>query len=150
MSLLLHYYLSNNSPQVLPTKYNCSFSPAKTYLLSGCLGGIGRSITKWMMTRGAIKFAMIGRSGLDKEPARRLVKDLEDAGACVNVTRGDVGDVKTVEEAVAAIEGEIGGVVQAAIGLDVCLFLSLPQHKHTQTYILRILPSILSISIILA
>lgn len=66
---------------------------------------------------------MIGRSGLDKEPARRLVKDLEDAGAFVHVTRGDVGDVTGVEKAVAAIEGEIGGVVQAAMGLDVCLLL---------------------------
>ena len=54
--------------------------------MSGCLGGIGRSITKWMMKRGAKKFAMIGRSGLDKEPARLLVKDLEDAGAYVHVT----------------------------------------------------------------
>lgn len=66
---------------------------------------------------------MIGRSGLDKEPARRLVKDLEDAGAEVHITRGDVGDASVVEEAVAAIEGEIGGVVQAAMGLDVCFFL---------------------------
>lgn len=62
---------------------------------------------------------MIGRSGLDKEPARRLVKDLEDAGAYVQVTRGDVSEVAVVVEAVAAIEGEIGGVVQAAMGLDV-------------------------------
>ena len=77
-----------------------------------------------MMERGARKFAMIGRSGLDKEPARRLVKDLEDGGASVNVTRGDVGDVRVVEEAVAAIDGEIGGVVQAAMGLDVCLRIS--------------------------
>ena len=119
--LLVHHCPSNTILQILPTKYDCVFSPTKTYLMSGCLGGIGRSITKWMMTRGAKKFAMIGRSGLDKEPARRLVKDLEDAGAYVHVTRGDVGDFKVVEEAVAAIEGEIGGVVQAAMGLDVCL-----------------------------
>jgi NAD(P)-dependent dehydrogenase (short-subunit alcohol dehydrogenase family) len=105
---------------MLPTKYDCNFSPTKTYLLSGCLGGIGRSITKWMMKRGAKNFAMIGRSGLDKEPAQRLVKDLKDAGADVSVTRGDVGDVSVVEKAVATIEGEIGGVVQAAMGLDVC------------------------------
>jgi len=110
---------------MLPTKYDCVFSPTKTYLLSGCLGGIGRSITKWMMERGAKKFAMIGRSGLDREPAQRLVKDLEAAGADVGVTRGDVGDASIVEKAVAAIEGEIGGVVQAAMGLDVC-FLILP------------------------
>ena len=119
--LLVHHCPSNTILQILPTKYDCVFSPTKTYLMSGCLGGIGRSITKWMMTRGAKKFAMIGRSGLDKDPARRLVKDLEDAGAYIHVTRGDVGDFKVIEEAVAAIEGEIGGVVQAAMGLDVCL-----------------------------
>ena len=85
-----------------------------------------------MMTRGAKKFAMTGRSGLDKEPARRLVKDLQDAGAYVHVPRGEVSDVTDVEEAVTAIEGEIGGVVQAAMGLDVSLttrlsaFLFLP------------------------
>ena len=116
---LLLYDLSDATLQILPTKYSSVFSPTKTYLLSGCLGGIGRSIIKWMMTRGAKKFAMIGRSGLDKEPARRLVKDLEDSGAYVHVTRGDVSEVAVVMEAVAAIEGEIGGVVQAAMGLDV-------------------------------
>ena len=73
-----------------------------------------------MMKRGAKKFTMIGRSGLDKEPARRLVQDLTALGAEVRVTRGDVGDVSVVEEAVAAIDGDIGGVVQAAMGLDVC------------------------------
>ena len=106
--------------QMLPTEYDCVFSPTKTYVLSGCLGGIGRSITKWMMKRGAKKFTMIGRSGLDKEPARRLVQDLTALGAEVRVARGDVGDVSVVEEAVAAIDGDIGGVVQAAMGLDVC------------------------------
>ena len=117
--LLPLYYLSDAALQILPTKYSSVFSPTKTYLLSGCLGGIGRSITKWMMTRGAKRFAMIGRSGLDKEPARRLIKDLEDAGAYVHVTSGDVSEIAVVVEAVAAIEGEIGGVVQAAMGLDV-------------------------------
>ena len=81
--LLPLYYLSDAALQILPTKYSSVFSPTKTYLLSGCLGGIGHSITKWMMTRGAKRFAMLGRSGLDKEPARRLVKDLEDAGAYI-------------------------------------------------------------------
>lgn len=76
------------------------------------------------MTRGAKKFAMIGHSGLDKEPARRLVNDLENAGAEVHVTHGDVGDALVVDKAVAAIKGKIGGVVQAAMGLDVCIFLS--------------------------
>ncbi len=82
------------------------------------------------MKRGAKKFEMIGRSGLDKEPARRLVKDLQEAGGDVHVTRGDVGEPSVVAEAVAAIEGEIGGVVQAAMGLDVSILL-LTTFDHT-------------------
>lgn len=85
------------------------------------------------MKRGAKKFAMIGRSGLDKESARRLVKDLEEAGADVHVTRGDVGSPSVVEEAVAAIDGEVGGVVQAAMGLDVCS----PLHFYPSLFLLN-------------
>ena len=114
---------------VLPTKYDSKFSSEKTYILSGCLGGIGRSISKWMMKQGARKFAFIGRSGLDKEPARRLVKDLEEAGADVIVTRGDVSRYKVVQSCVDSVSGPIGGVVQAAMGLDVSL---LAQQYHTR------------------
>ena len=104
--------------RVLPAKYNTIFFAEKTYVLSGCLGGIGRSISKWMMKQGARKFAFIGRSGLDKEPARRLVKDLEEAGADVIVTRGDVSSSAVVQCCVDSVSGPIGGVVQAAMGLD--------------------------------
>lgn len=110
---------------VLPTKYDTKFCPEKTYVLSGCLGGIGRSISKWMMKQGARKFAFIGRSGLEKEPARRLVKDLEEAGAEVVVTRGDVSSVAVVQSCVYSISGPIGGVIQAAMGLDEAIWTSM-------------------------
>ncbi|KAI4176186.1 MAG: hypothetical protein LQ343_001230 [Gyalolechia ehrenbergii] len=119
---------------VLPQKYNYKFTAEKTYLLSGCLGGIGRSISKWMMRQGARKFAFIGRSGLDKEPARRLVKDLEEAGADVIVTRGDVIDPSVVQSCVNSIIGPIGGVIQAAMGLDEALWTSM-SHKGWHTSI---------------
>ena len=106
--------------QVLPTKYDMKFHAHKTYLLSGCLGGIGRSITKYMMQQGAKKFVFIGRSGLDKEAARQLVKDMEIHGASVKVFRGDVGNFEDVKNCVDAVSGLIGGVVQAAMGLDAC------------------------------
>lgn len=72
-----------------------------------------------MIERGARKFVFIGRSGLDKLPARSLVKDLEEAGAHVQVFRGDVGNFEDVKNAVALVQGKIGGVIQAAMGLDV-------------------------------
>ncbi|EKD17799.1 lovastatin nonaketide synthase [Drepanopeziza brunnea f. sp. 'multigermtubi' MB_m1] len=40
-----------------------------TYLMVGCLGGLGRSLTTRMMERGATSFAFISRSGADKPEA---------------------------------------------------------------------------------
>lgn len=121
-----------SSVNVLPLKYDAQFYAHKTYLLSGCLGGIGRSISKWMIQRGARKLIFLGRSGLDREPARRLVKDLEDAGAHVQVVRGDVSIYDDVQKCAEAADGPIGGVVQAAMGLDESIFTTMSHESwHT-------------------
>lgn len=110
--------------QVVPASYQSVFHPEKTYLLVGCLGGLGRSLSRWMMSRGARRFCFLGRSGCDKPSAAELVNRLRDAGANVTVVRGDVSNEDQVREAVAACakEGPIGGVVQAAMGLSEALF----------------------------
>ncbi|KAI1433783.1 ketoacyl-synt-domain-containing protein [Xylaria sp. CBS 124048] len=112
---------------VQPFKHDAIFSPNKSYLLVGCLGGLGRSMSKWMLARGARKFVFLGRSGADREPARRLVEDLEFSGAQVTVVRGDVVNYEDVERAVKGIDGAIGGVIQAAMGLGEALFTSMPR-----------------------
>jgi NAD(P)-dependent dehydrogenase (short-subunit alcohol dehydrogenase family) len=89
----------------------------------GCLGGLGRSLAKWMMERGAKRFVFLGRSGLDKAPARRLVEDLTHLGATCEVVRGDVCSIRDVELMVGSADGPIGGVVQAAMGLNVSVFV---------------------------
>ncbi|KAM0251922.1 hypothetical protein ACHAQJ_007937 [Trichoderma viride] len=114
----------NSLVQVVPAAYQSVFHPEKTYLLVGCLGGLGRSLSRWMMSRGARKFCFLGRSGCDKPSAAELVNRLRDAGASVTVVRGDVSNEDQVREAVAASakDGPIGGVVQAAMGLSEALF----------------------------
>ena len=109
--------------QVHPLKYHVSLDAQKTYVLVGCLGGLGRSISKWMMARGAQKFLFLGRSGLDKQTARALVQELETAGADVKVVRGDVSEFSDVQKAVDGAESPIGGVIHAAMGLSVSTFL---------------------------
>lgn len=105
----------------MPEKFKTSFSPEKAYLLIGCLGGLGRSLSKWMYSRGARKLVFLGRSGIDRAPARALVEDLQKVGAKVTVIRGNVSDAVDVENAIAQIEDPIGGVVHAAMGLAVGL-----------------------------
>jgi hypothetical protein len=74
-----------------------------------------------MVQRGARKFAFLGRSGTDKLAARNLIEDLKTQGADCVVVRGDVCNPKDVEFVVeqGAAKGKIGGVVQAAMGLNV-------------------------------
>jgi hypothetical protein len=111
--------------QTVPSKYKTLFSPDKVYLLIGCLGGLGRSLSRWMMSRGARNFVFLGRSGCDRPDAKKLVTGLEDAGAKINVIRGDVVNADATTAAVKACEATgrpIGGVIQAAMGLSEALF----------------------------
>ncbi|CEN60641.1 hypothetical protein ASPCAL03077 [Aspergillus calidoustus] len=98
-----------------------TFSPDKIYLLVGCLGGRGRSLSRWMMARGARRFVFLGRSGCDKPSAAELMKRLRESGAGVKVVRGDVSSAADVNKAVqTCVEAgyPVGGVVQAAMGID--------------------------------
>ncbi len=89
----------------------------------GCLGGLGRSLSKWMFGRGARNFVFIGRSGADKPSARELVEELQSLGAIVTVVTGDVNCYKDVEIFTKHASAPIGGVIQAAMGLKVGLFI---------------------------
>lgn len=113
----------NSILQVHPPKYHVYLDAQKIFVLVGCLGGLGRSISKWMMARGARKLVFLGRSGLDKQTARALVQELETAGAHVKVVRGDVSEFSDVQKAVDGAESPIGGVIHAAMGLSVSTFL---------------------------
>ena len=64
--------------KVLPDKYRTVINPNKSYLMIGCLGGLGRSLSKWMVRRGAHNFVFLGRSGLDKPVAQTLIHDLRE------------------------------------------------------------------------
>ncbi|OTA57978.1 polyketide synthase [Hypoxylon sp. EC38] len=115
----------NSRISIAPAQYLTVLDPEKIYLLVGCLGGLGRSLSRWMVERGARHFAFIGRSGDDKPSAKALVGHLKSNGANVIITRGDVsifGDVQVAVHACLATGRPIGGVVQAAMGLDEALF----------------------------
>ncbi|KAI1338699.1 polyketide synthase [Xylariaceae sp. FL0016] len=126
---------ANARVPVAPATYMGTFDPEKVYLLIGCLGGLGRSLSRWMMTRGARNFVFLGRSGADKPSAKQLVTRLEENGATVGVVRGDVSQAADVKAAVAqcvSMGRKVGGVVQAAMGLHEALFTRMPNEAwHT-------------------
>ncbi|KAF7524694.1 hypothetical protein G7054_g11326 [Neopestalotiopsis clavispora] len=132
---VFQYRTSDVPIQVLPTRKQLCFDADATYLLVGCLGGLGRSLAGWMMELGARRFTFLSRSGDDSKSAAKLVEDLEAAGAEVQIVRGDATSRSDVERAVAAIPSQypIKGVIHAAMVLRDGLFHSMTFESWKQS-----------------
>jgi hypothetical protein len=102
-----------------PPKYTLSLSPDKMYVMVGCLGSLDRSLSRWMLSRVCRRFVFLGRSGKDRKRVAELTAELRAQGAHVVVVRGDVANFEDVRRCIPAAGTPIGGVVQAAMGLDV-------------------------------
>ncbi|KAI1424314.1 KR domain-containing protein [Xylaria sp. FL1777] len=124
---MIQYQGSDTPIQYLRSRAKFEFNPEATYLLVGCLGGLGRSLTSWMMKSGARRFTFLSRSGADSQSAAQLVRDLEAAGAEVNIVRGDATSRSDVVRAVEGTPSKypIKGVVHAAMVLKDALFHSM-------------------------
>lgn len=72
-----------------------------------------------MFHQGARRFVFLSRSGTRSPSAKRLVEDLQRAGASVTVLIGNVTVAADVQQAVAQKGDQLGGVVYAAMRLDV-------------------------------
>jgi len=87
-----------------------------TYLLVGCLGGLGRQVAMWMADRGVKHMAFFSRTGTDNTSAARTVQALRDRGVEVMVLRGDITKFNHVQDAVAQASSAlpIRGMINAA------------------------------------
>ncbi|KAJ8122943.1 hypothetical protein ONZ43_g990 [Nemania bipapillata] len=90
-----------------------------TYLLVGCLGGLGRSLTRRMLELGARHFTFISRTGADKPEAARVIQAIHDYGASARVFRVDASDAEATRKAVTQANADrpIRGVIHAAMVL---------------------------------
>ncbi|KAL8735777.1 MAG: hypothetical protein Q9166_000641 [cf. Caloplaca sp. 2 TL-2023] len=119
--------------KIIPATARLRFSADATYLLVGCLGGLGRSLARWMNERGAKHFAFISRSGADKPEAARLVERLQRSGATTQVYRADASDEEAVCRVVLDLKakGQIRGVVHAATAFKDGMF----EHMDHQSFV---------------
>ncbi|KLU92414.1 hypothetical protein MAPG_11360 [Magnaporthiopsis poae ATCC 64411] len=132
-AVVLHYNCGVSKIKMQPTATAIAFSPDVAYLLVGCLGGLGRSLTAFMMERGARDFVFLSRSGADKPEAAQLIKTLQSAGARPSVYRGDAANKRDVERVVSEVSRSrpVKGVVHAAMVLQDTMFegLTLAQYQ---------------------
>ncbi|KAM0813112.1 putative KR domain-containing protein [Seiridium cardinale] len=130
---VIEYERSETPLMVVPSRPKLNFSPNSTYLLVGCLGGLGRSLTTWMMQSGARRFVFLSRSGADSSSAAKLIQDIEASGAITTVVRGDATSREDVVRTVQGVSSRypIKGVVHAAMVLRDGLFQSMSFENWT-------------------
>jgi NADPH:quinone reductase-like Zn-dependent oxidoreductase len=96
--------------------------PDSTYLLSGGLGGIGRTIAYWMIEKGAKNILICSRNAASHAEATALVESGKAKGCNVHIQNCDVSDEKSLVKLLNDCQGAmppVRGVIQGAMQLDV-------------------------------
>ncbi|KOS22054.1 Nonribosomal peptide synthetase 14 [Escovopsis weberi] len=88
-----------------------------TYLLSGGLGGLGKSITELLVKNGARHIAHISRSGASSEGAKAFIADLQARGIDARAFAADICDSAALE---AVIRGTVAKEMPPIRGVFQC------------------------------
>jgi hypothetical protein len=110
--------------RAVPAKTKQLLRPDCTYIIIGGTGGLGRSMTRWMIEKGARYIVLVSRSGNATSKVSELIEEAKSLESNVEVRPCDVSNKGEVEELVSkGISGmpAVRGVVHAAMVLDVRL-----------------------------
>ncbi|KAL2822603.1 hypothetical protein BJX63DRAFT_441226 [Aspergillus granulosus] len=92
-----------------------------TYLIIGGLGGIGRSIARWLVSRGAGHLILVSRNATSRPEAQALLSELQEAGCNAVAVRCDVSKSLNLGQVLSECQETmppIQGVIQAAMNLQ--------------------------------
>jgi NAD(P)-dependent dehydrogenase (short-subunit alcohol dehydrogenase family) len=112
---------------VAPKTSSTLLRPDASYILIGGTGGLGRSMAKWMATKGARNIVLVSRRATINERVQALVDSLAPLGVRIIVKACDVSSQESVEALVKEeMKGlpPVRGVIQGAMVLRVSLISS--------------------------
>jgi NADPH:quinone reductase-like Zn-dependent oxidoreductase/SAM-dependent methyltransferase/aryl carrier-like protein len=104
------------------------FHAHATYIISGGLGGIGMSICRWMVRKGARNVILFSRSQAVDEERRLFLSDMKNAGSKVVGIPCDISNRDQLTTAIRDIQSEmppIKGCIQAAMVLHNVAFTNM-------------------------
>jgi NADPH:quinone reductase-like Zn-dependent oxidoreductase/NAD(P)-dependent dehydrogenase (short-subunit alcohol dehydrogenase family)/acyl carrier protein len=108
----------------------------RSYVITGGLGGLGLSVSRWLVERGARHLLLVGRRGPGEEAKRAMVA-MEEAGASVLAVQADVSKADEVARIAAALDRgmpPLGGIVHAAGVLDDHTLLELSEESFRKVF----------------
>lgn len=107
----------------MPRETSVKMDPSASYLMVGGMGGIGRSITQWVVQRGAKHLIILSRNAATQAKSQSFLSELQNAGCQVVVRNCDIADQKDLARVMEECERDlppVRGVIQAAMVLQVC------------------------------
>jgi NADPH:quinone reductase-like Zn-dependent oxidoreductase/malonyl CoA-acyl carrier protein transacylase len=93
-----------------------------TYILIGGTGGLGRSMAKWMVSKGAKNIVLLSRSGELRGKAKEQIDELNTGGANIVVRSCDVANRASVDQLISGGLADlppVRGIVHGAMVLHV-------------------------------
>src|SRR3954462_13275239 len=91
------------------------FTAQATYVIAGGFGGQGKSVARWMSTRGARNLLILSRQGMNTEGATSFVEEMQSKGVCVKAPSCDITkatSLRTALEEAASTLPAIKGCIQ--------------------------------------
>ncbi|CAN9190585.1 unnamed protein product [Alternaria alternata] len=123
-------------PKNLIHRPTWTFDPEAAYLVVGGLGGVGRSILRWMISRGAKQLIVPSRSGPRGEAAFKIVIDAIKSGVTILTPSCDVSDMASLKlmlDECAPVVGPIRGCINAAMVLQDSIFDNMTHAQWKKT-----------------
>ena len=109
-------------PTCLEIQPEYNFHEQSTYVISGGLGGLGKSAAKWLVRRGAKHLLLLSRSGPKTDDDLAFIRSLEAKGVNVAAPPCDITDfikLSNILETCSLNMPPIKGCIQAAMVLRV-------------------------------
>ncbi|HRI70599.1 MAG TPA: SDR family NAD(P)-dependent oxidoreductase, partial [Polyangium sp.] len=128
--------LDDPEAQIIPTRRTSAIEiyPDRSYLITGGLGGLGLSVARGFVDKGARNVVLVGRRR-PNEAAQNSIRNLEQLGARVLTIQADVSQSDDVDAVMRTIQGnmpQLGGVIHAAAVLaDHTLLEQSAESLHT-------------------
>src|SRR5262249_29989443 len=101
-------------------RFAAAISADASYLITGGLGGFGLAVAGHLVSSGARRLALVGRSA-PTAATRGALDELRRSGAEVRVFSADVADREQVRRTIETVHRELGplrGIIHAAMVLD--------------------------------
>jgi NAD(P)-dependent dehydrogenase (short-subunit alcohol dehydrogenase family) len=108
----------------LKAKSTYKFQADATYVIAGGLGGLGRTVARWLVSRGAKHILLLSRSGVEKNKrGKGLVSEFRAKGVQIETpvcNVSNLGELQMVIKSISAKMPPIKGCILSQMVIRVC------------------------------